>query len=76
MFPFLYTPTSVFILSDSEFAKYKQKQTRAELLELDKLIDGHKKSIERLEATKAELQKELPQAEEWHKSPLISGFPL
>ena len=74
MFPFLYTPTSVFILSETEFAKYKQKQTQSELAELDKLIDGHRQSIERLEATKAELQKELPKTEEWHKGRLSAAF--
>ena len=54
---------SIYVISDSELAKYKARQTEAELLEIDKLIDAHKQSIERLEKTKSELQKELPVAE-------------
>ena len=56
---------SIYVISDSELAKYKARQAEAELLEIDKLIDSHKQTIERLEATKAELQKELPSAAEW-----------
>ena len=56
---------SVYVNSDSELAKYKARQAEAELLEIDKLIDSHKQTIERLEATKAELQKKLPPAAEW-----------
>ena len=55
--------TSIYVVSDSELAKYKARQAEAELLEIDKLIDSHKQAVERLEATKAELQKELPPAE-------------
>ena len=44
--------------------RYKARRAEAELLEIDKLIDSHKQTIERLEATKAELQKELPSAAE------------
>ena len=61
----IFRQQSVYVISDSELAKYKAQQAEAELLELDKLIDSHKQTIERLEATKAELQKELPSAAEW-----------
>jgi len=44
--------TSVYVISDSQLAEYKAKQAQAEIAELDRLIDGHKQSIERLEATK------------------------
>ena len=66
---------SVYVISDSELAKYKARQAEAELLEIDKLIDAHKQSIERLEATKAELQKELPVAE-WTPKPAYQRVSL
>ena len=47
----LFGRPSVYVISDSELAKYKQEQTKAEILELERLIDGHKTSIERLETT-------------------------
>ena len=53
--------TSVYVISDSELAKFKAQQTEAEILELQKLIDGHKTSIESLEKTIATLRKELPE---------------
>ena len=61
MFPMFPTKQSVYVISDSELAKYKRKQAEAELLELDKLIDGHKQSIEFLEKTKQQIQAELPE---------------
>ena len=65
----LFGRRSVYVISDSELAKYKARQAEAELLEIDKLIDSHKQALERLEATKAELQKELPPAAEWTHKP-------
>lgn len=53
--------TSVYVISDSQLAKYKAQQTQAEILELEKLIDGHKASIESLEKTISVLRKELPE---------------
>jgi len=63
-FPTLFGGTSVYVISDSEMARYKRAQTEAEILELNKLIDGHKTSIEHLEKTIELLQKDLPPAEE------------
>ena len=63
----LFGKPSVYVISDSQLAEYKAKQLAAELTEIDKLIDAHKQSIERLEKTKSELQKELPAAEWTHK---------
>ena len=40
-------------------AAYKRKQAEAEILELNKLIDSHKSSIERLEKTVADLKKSI-----------------
>ena len=54
---------SVYVISDSELAKYKQEQTKAEITELERLIDGHKSSIERLETTVSKLKESLPEAE-------------
>ena len=59
----MFGQTSIYVISDSQLAQYKAKQLAAELLEIDKLILSHRQSIERLEATKAKLQKELPAAE-------------
>ena len=45
------TQQSIYVLSDTEFNKYKQRQTEAEIAELERLVDSHKSSIERLEKT-------------------------
>ena len=61
-FPFQLTSTSlpsVYVISDSQLAAYKRRQTEAEILELNKLIDSHKSSIERLEKTVADLKKSI-----------------
>ena len=58
-FPLLQTQQSIFILSDTEFNKYKQRQTEAEIQELERLVDSHKSSIERLEATITSLKESL-----------------
>ena len=42
---------SIYVLSEKDFAKYKQQQTKDEIAELERLVDGHKSSIERLETT-------------------------
>ena len=69
-FPNLYGGSSVYVISDSEMARYKRAQTEAEILELQRLIDGHKTSIENLEKTIELLQKELP-AEEKQATPPV-----
>ena len=50
---------SVYVISDSELARYKREQTEAEILELERLIDGHKTSIERLETTVSRLKEQI-----------------
>ena len=52
---------SVYVVSDSQLAEWKREQAEKEIAELNKLIDGHKSSIERLEATVVDLRKEYPQ---------------
>ena len=54
---------SVYVVSDSQLAEWKQKQAEREIVELDRLIDSHKQSIERLEETKVVLRKEYPKLE-------------
>ena len=49
---------SVYVVSDSQLAEWKREQAEKEITELNKLIDGHKSSIERLEATVVDLRKE------------------
>ena len=44
----LITKPSVYVISDSQLAEYKQKQTEAEVAELDRLIEGHENSIRRI----------------------------
>ena len=59
-YPLLETQRSIFVLSDTEFNKYKHKQTELEINELQRLVDSHKSSIERLEKTIADLKQTLP----------------
>ena len=60
LFADFYQPrTSVYVISDSQLAEYKRAQLDAEILELDRLIDGHRSSIERLEATKQQLSQDV-----------------
>ena len=54
---------SVYVVSDSQLAEWKHKQAEREIVELDRLIDSHKQSIERLEETKVVLRKEYPKLE-------------
>ena len=41
---------SVYVISDSELKAWKQKQAEREIAELEKLIEGHQSSVERLQA--------------------------
>ena len=50
---------SVYVISDSELALYKKQQTELEIVELERLIDSHKSSIERLETTVNKLRESL-----------------
>ena len=62
----LFGGRSVYVISDSELERYKREQTEAEILELERLIDGHKTSIERLETTVNKLRDylALPEADQ------------
>ena len=46
---------SVFVVSDSELAEWKRQQALKEIEQLDRLIAGHKLSIESLEKTKRQI---------------------
>ena len=59
---------SVYVISDSQLAAYKRKQTQSEIDELNKLIDSHKASIERLESHVTDLKKTLEPADEETKA--------
>ena len=59
-----YQRPSVYVISDSQLAAYKREQTQSEIDELNKLIDSHKASIERLEAHVSDLQKQLEPTED------------
>lgn len=56
----LLTRPSVFVISDSQLETYKRNQAEAEIIELDRLIESHKQSIERLERTRGDLRKDYP----------------
>ena len=56
--------TSVYVISDSQMSSWKRNQAEAEIIQLDQLIDSHKQSIERLQATRDKLRKEYPAAPE------------
>ena len=60
IFDNLYSRPSVYVISDSQLAEYKRNQAEAEIAELNRLIDGHKQSIERLEETVSALRKDYP----------------
>ena len=48
----LITRPSVYVISDSQLAEYKQRQTEREVAELDRLIEGHEDSIRRIKKTR------------------------
>ena len=60
---------SVYVISDSELAKYKEAQAQREIAELQRLVDGHKQSIERLESTIEKLKVDLPALPETTEQP-------
>ena len=60
---------SVYVISDSEMARYKQAQAEREIAELEKLVDSHKQSIERLESTIEKLKLDLPKLPETTEQP-------
>ena len=56
------TRSSVLVVSDTQLAEFKRANTEAEIAELQKLVDSHKQSIERLNVTIDKLQATLPQS--------------
>ena len=56
----LITRPSVYVISDSQLADYKQRQTEAEIEELNRLIEGHEDSIRRIKKTRDSLLKPKP----------------
>ena len=55
---------TVYVISDSELAEYKRRNTEREIAELDRLIESHQASIDRITELKADLTKSLPEAKE------------
>ena len=51
---------SVYVVSDSQLAAWTREQAEAEILQLDKLIESHEFSIERLKKTRSLLREEYP----------------
>ena len=57
---FDYRKPSVYVISDAQMSEWKTKQAHAEIIELNKLIDAHEQSIERLKNTRSDLEKAYP----------------
>ena len=60
LLPHIFGRPSVYVISDSQLAEYKRNQAEAEVHELNKLIEGHEHSIERLKKTRDLLREEYP----------------
>ena len=60
---FDYRKPSVYVISDSQMSAWKRNQAEAEIIELDRLIDSHKQSIERLQTTREQLRESYPALE-------------
>ena len=57
---FDYRKPSIYVVSDSQLSAWKRTQAEREIIQLDQLIDSHKQSIERLQATRDALRKDYP----------------
>jgi len=57
---FDYRKPSIYVVSDSQLSAWKRTQAENEIIQLDQLIDSHKQSIERLQATRDQLRKDYP----------------
>ena len=55
---------TVYVISDSELADYKRRNTEREISELDRLIDSHEAAIGRINELRDKLTKSLPEAKE------------
>ena len=60
---FDYRKPSVYVISDSQMSAWKRNQAEAEIIELDRLIDSHQQSIERLQTTRDQLRESYPAIE-------------
>ena len=63
LLPYLFSDffaPSVYVISDSQMETYKRNNAEAEIIELDKLIEGHEASIERLKKTRELIRKDYP----------------
>ena len=64
-----YKQPSVYVISDSEMKAYKERQAKAEVLELRKLVDYHQNQAKRLEENISLIEQEYPSlnpaTEEW-----------
>ena len=54
-----YSFPSLYVISDSQFAAYKQQNLERERASIQELIDGHYSAISRLEKTLTSLEKRL-----------------
>ena len=57
---FDYRKPSIYVVSDAQLSAWKRTQAEREIIELDRLIDSHKQSIERLQTTRDALRKDYP----------------
>ena len=57
---FDYRKPSIYVVSDAQLSAWKRTQAEREIIELDRLIDSHKQSIERLQTTRDKLRKDYP----------------
>ena len=61
---FDYRKPSIYVVSDAQLSAWKRTQAEREIIQLDQLIDSHRQSIERLQATRDQLRKDYPAAPE------------
>lgn len=54
---------TVYVVSDSELKRLKEENTRLEILEIQKIIDSHQNTIDRLKQTIDILEKDLSNTE-------------
>ena len=49
---------SIYVISDSEWDKYRKQQSLREIAELNKLIAGHQQAIDRLKETRSLMEQQ------------------
>ena len=68
---------SIYVVSDSEMKAYRERQLKAEVLELRKLVDYHKTQADRLEEEITRIETELlPPSEDWRYRRVPAPFSL